>query len=62
MWKNCHKTIRENPEKVKKDKREKGHYHVKYLPKKKNSRQRKNTVNQKLENLERMAAAEEENQ
>jgi len=59
MWKNCHKSIRENPEKEKKERRKTGHFHVKYLPKKINSRQRKNTVHQKLQNLERMAAENE---
>jgi len=59
MWKNCHKTIRDNPEKVKKEKRKEGHYHVKYLPVKKNSKQRKNTVHQKLQNLEKKAAEAE---
>jgi len=59
MWKGCHQAIRENPDRHKKERRTEGHYHVKYLPKKINSKQRKNTVHQKkqkLQNLEKIGS------
>lgn len=56
MYKEAHKKIRENPVLPKKPRRETGHYVVKYLPKKKNAKQRKNRVNQKLQAMEKAAA------
>jgi len=58
MWKNCHKKIRENPEKIKKARRETGHYEVKYLPKRKNTKQRRNRVKQILDSLQKKTEEE----
>jgi len=55
MYKEAHKKIRENPEKVKKERRKEGHFIAKYKSKKKNAKQRKNRVNQILSNLEKKA-------
>jgi len=53
MWANAHKKIRENPVKAKKLRRKTDHYQVKYLPKRKNTKQRRNRVKQILESLQK---------
>jgi len=56
MYKDAHAAIRENPVKQKKPRRETGHYVVKYLPKRKNIKQRRNRIKQKLEAMEKAAS------
>jgi len=46
IYKNAHKRIRENPDHVRKERREEGHYVEAWRPKRKNNRQRKARVGQ----------------
>jgi large subunit ribosomal protein L5e len=52
MYKNAHKKIRKNPSKPPKARRETGHYIDKRLPKRKNTKTRRNRVNQLLQALQ----------
>jgi large subunit ribosomal protein L5e len=56
LYKNAHSKIRENPTVAKKTRRETGHFETKYKPTKKNNKQRKNRIAQKLAHLEKTAA------
>jgi len=60
MYSNCHKKIRENPVKEKKPRRTTGHYKVKYLQKRRNTKQRRNRVKQVLESLEKKSLEQQQ--
>jgi len=60
MYKNAHIAIRKNPKLPKKPRRETGHYEVKYLPRKKNRKERRNRIKQKIESIEKAAKKESE--
>jgi large subunit ribosomal protein L5e len=62
MYINAHKLIRENPSREKKPRRTEGHYEQKYLPRRKNTKQRRNRVKQKLQNLEKESTQQQEQQ
>jgi large subunit ribosomal protein L5e len=62
MYKNAHKKIRETPVRPKKERREKGHYIEKWRPQRKNTKTRRNRIKQKLENLEKLAQQENQQQ
>jgi len=55
IYKNAHKRIRENPDHVKKERREEGHYVELWRPKRKNNRQRKERVSQIIASLKARA-------
>jgi len=55
MYKEAHSRIREDPLPKKKPRRETGHYVVKYKPRRKNAKERKNRVQQKLSAMEKVA-------
>jgi len=55
MYKEAHSKIKEDPVAKKKPRRETGHYAVKYKPRRKNAKERRNRVNQKLQAMEKVA-------